>query len=73
MKVRLVLYGAFALKFAPEFEIDVKEGTKVGDLLKKLGISMEGYHILINERKVAEDHPLKNGDTVKILPVIYGG
>lgn len=73
MRIKLVLYGALALKFAPEFEVDAEEGIRVGELLKKLSISAEESHILINERKVSEDHPLKNGDTVKILPVIYGG
>ncbi|GAB6101069.1 hypothetical protein JCM16138_02920 [Thermococcus atlanticus] len=73
MRVKLVLYGALAMKFAPEFEVDAEEGITVGELLKTLGISTEESHILINERKVGEEQPLKNGDTVKILPVIYGG
>ena len=73
MKIKLVLYGALAMKFAPEFEIEAEEDIKVGDLLKKLGISARESHILINERKVGEEQPLKNGDTVKILPVTYGG
>ena len=73
MRVKLVLYGALAMRFAPEFEVDVEEGSRVGDLLKKMGISTEECHILINERKVSEGQPLRENDVVKILPVIYGG
>ena len=73
MKVKLVLYGELALKFAPEFEVEVEGETKVGYLLKTLGISADECHILINEKKVNEEHQLKENDVVKILPVIYGG
>ena len=46
MKVKVRLYGELALKFSPEFEIEIQEGSTVEDLLRKLRISAEEYHIL---------------------------
>ncbi|AEH24375.1 MoaD/ThiS family protein [Pyrococcus yayanosii] len=73
MKVVLILYGELALKFSPRSEVEVEEGTTIGELLRKLGISAEEHHILVNEKKVSEDHVLKEGDIVKLLPVVFGG
>ncbi|NJD98851.1 MoaD/ThiS family protein [Thermococcus sp. LS1] len=73
MKVMLVLYGEVALRFSPRMELDIGEGTTVGELLRELGISAAEHHILVNERKVNEGYVLKDGDVVKLLPVVYGG
>jgi len=73
MKIKVKLYGEPALKHGPEIEIEVKEGTRVGDVLAMLKISEKDHHLLINEKKVAKDHPLNEGDVLKVLPVVYGG
>ncbi|NJE85978.1 TGS domain-containing protein [Thermococcus sp. CX2] len=73
MKIRLVIYGELALRFSPKMELEVEEGTTVGEVLRRLGISAAEHHILVNERKVDESRTLKDGDVVKLLPVIYGG
>ncbi|ADT85117.1 MoaD/ThiS family protein [Thermococcus barophilus] len=73
MKVKIRLYGELALKFSPEFEVEIEENLTVGDLLKKLKISDQEYHILVNEKKVSKDHKLKENDYIKLLPVVYGG
>ncbi|ALM76417.1 MoaD/ThiS family protein [Thermococcus barophilus] len=73
MKVKIRLYGELALKFSPEFEVEIEENLTVGDLLKKLEISDQEYHILVNEKKVRKDHKLKENDYIKLLPVVYGG
>lgn len=72
MKVTLILYGEHALKHGPRKELEVEEGKSVGELLRELGISTSEHHILVNERKV-DDCTLKDGDVVKVLPVVYGG
>ena len=73
MRVTLVLYGHNALKHGPRKEVEVEEGKRVGELLKELGIGTNEHHILVNERRVNEDHLLKDGDVVKVLPIVYGG
>ncbi|WP_048150769.1 MoaD/ThiS family protein [Palaeococcus ferrophilus] len=73
MKVKVVLYGEHALKHGPRLELEVEEDTTAGELLKKLGISAEEHHILVNEKKADRDYSLRDGDTLKVLPVVYGG
>ncbi|ACJ17298.1 hypothetical protein TON_1808 [Thermococcus onnurineus NA1] len=73
MKVILILYGEVALRFSPRMELELEERTTVGELLRELGISAVEHHILVNERKVDHSRVLKDGDVVKVLPVIYGG
>jgi len=73
MRVTLILYGEHALKHGSRRELDVEEGRSVGELLRELGIGTEGHHVLVNERKVDENHVLKEGDVLKVLPVVYGG
>lgn len=73
MKIRVRLYGELALKHGAEIELEVKGGTTVGDVLKILKISDSEHNLILNERKVSKDHPLSNGDILKILPVVYGG
>ena len=38
-----------------------------------MGIRADEHHILVNERKVDRDYQLRDGDVVKVLPVVYGG
>ncbi|AAL81606.1 MoaD/ThiS family protein [Pyrococcus furiosus DSM 3638] len=73
MKVKVKLYGELALKHGVEVEVEVKEGARVVDILRMLKISPSEHHLILNERKVSLDHQLKDGDVLKILPVVYGG
>jgi len=73
MKIKVRLYGELALKHGAEVELEVKEGARVGDVLKILKISDSEHHLILNERKVSKDYPLSDGDTLKVLPVVYGG
>ena len=73
MRITLMLYGEHALKHGSQRELEVEEGKRVGELLKELGIGTDEHHILVNERKVNEDHVLREGDVLKVLPVVYGG
>lgn len=73
MKVKLRLYGELALKFSPYLELEVKEDITIGELLSGLRISPREHHIIVNERKVNENYKPKEGDEIKLLPVVYGG
>jgi sulfur carrier protein ThiS len=73
MRITLILYGEHALKHGSQRELEIEEGKRVGELLRELGIGADEHHILVNERKVNEDHVLREGDRIKVLPVVYGG
>ncbi|WP_083500644.1 MULTISPECIES: MoaD/ThiS family protein [Thermococcus] len=73
MRVTLILYGEHALKHGSRRELEVEEGKRVGELLRELGIGTDEHHILVNEKRVEESHPLSEGDRIKVLPVVYGG
>ncbi|NJE62146.1 MoaD/ThiS family protein [Thermococcus sp. 21S7] len=73
MRVTLILYGEHALKHGSQRELEVEEGKRVGELLRELGIGTDEHHILVNEKRVEESHPLREGDRIKVLPVVYGG
>jgi len=48
-------------------------GMCVGELLKKLGLLVEEYIVVVNGRVVTEDYVLRDGDEVKLYPVVSGG
>ncbi len=51
----------------------VKEASDVGSLLKKLNLNPEEYVVSINGKIVLEDEKLREGDKVKLYPVVSGG
>ncbi|USS40254.1 MoaD/ThiS family protein [Thermococcus aggregans] len=73
MKIKVKLYGELALKHGAEVEIEIEGEATVRDVLKILRISKSEHHLILNERKVSKDHPIRDGDTLKVLPVVYGG
>ncbi|HHI01457.1 MAG: MoaD/ThiS family protein [Thermococcus sp.] len=73
MKIKVKLYGELALKYGTEIELEVKEITTAEDILRILKISDSEHHLILNERKIPKDYPLRDGDTLKVLPVVYGG
>ncbi|ACS90190.1 MULTISPECIES: MoaD/ThiS family protein [Thermococcus] len=73
MKIKVRLYGELALKHGAEVEIEIEKEATVGDILKLLRISESEHHLILNEKKVSKNHPLKEGDTLKVLSVVYGG
>ena len=55
-------------------EIELNEDRIIaGELLKKLGISIEEAVIVRNGEIITEDDEIKDGDTVEIFPVASGG
>lgn len=53
--------------------IEVKEGSSINDLLRKLRINRETIIVMRNGEICVEEEELKDGDTVEILRAISGG
>ncbi len=54
-------------------EIELEEGSKIIDLLKKLGFSREEVLVLKNKEVVIEEEKIKDGDFIEIIRAISGG
>ncbi len=56
------------------FTLTVADGAVLGQALTALGVpSDREYLLFVGSERVTRDRPLKNGDTVTILPPIIGG
>ncbi|MGC9208644.1 MAG: MoaD/ThiS family protein [Nitrososphaeria archaeon] len=54
--------------------VEVDEGAKVEDVLKKLGITERIYIVIIKNGKAAKlDDPLSEGDKLIVFPPVGGG
>jgi thiamine biosynthesis protein ThiS len=53
--------------------VRVPQGTRVADLLERLGQIREAVVVRLNGRIVAEEEVLSSGDSVEILQVVTGG
>ena len=54
--------------------VELADDSDAADLIRQLGVPVEEVGILsINDRQARLDQPLKNGDTVYIIPHIGGG
>ena len=51
----------------------VKEASDVGSLLNELDLNPDEYVVSVNGKIVLEDEKLKDGDKVKLYPVVSGG
>lgn len=79
MKINVKVFGTLSQLF-PDYnpdqglEVDISEGTKVGDLLAYLKISDNQDGIVIMEgRFLSPDEKLTNGASVQIFQTMYGG
>ena len=81
MHVQVKLFATFRRYLPPEtkgdaYDIQVPQGTHVGELLSQLGVPMEepeGLVILVNGRQSDLDQILEEGDVVGAFPAIAGG
>ncbi len=79
MRVRVKLYATLSRYFintAPgiPFEIEVPDGTTVGDLVNRLKLPLEEVKLFfVKGRARPIDWPLEPGDEVGIFPLIGGG
>ncbi len=59
---------------AKEKELMLPEGTKVTDVLTRVGLKGDGAYILLRNGVHAEkDEVLKDGDVLSVFPLIAGG
>ena len=79
MKVQVELYATLSKFLPPGAEgrkavLELPEGTTVGDLLNRLGISAEmAALLLVNGTHQSPDTALKDGEVVAIFPPLAGG
>lgn len=77
MKVKVRTYGLLR-KYIPKelnpYEMEIKEGTTVADLLEFLRIPKEYVPIVtVEEKKVDLSYTIKDGDELTLLPIMGGG
>lgn len=54
-------------------ELEYREGLRVIDVLKAMGLLSNEYVVVRNGRVVAEDEVLEDGDELVLFPVVSGG
>jgi sulfur carrier protein ThiS len=78
MRITLKLFATFRRYLPPDsrdhaHDLDVPAGARVGEVLTRLDVPIEGSVILINGRTAAPDHVLEEGDVVAVFPAMAGG
>jgi len=74
MKVEIRLFASLRKYGLPQEEMELAEGTTVGNLLEKIGIPPSEVAItLVNGRHAQEELPLNDGETLALFPPIAGG
>lgn len=66
MKIKVIISEEKEIK-------EISEGNTIKDLLKILEIPSETVVVKRNEFIVIEEEIIKEGDTIEIIKVIYGG
>lgn len=66
MKIKVIINEEKKIK-------EISEGNTIKDLLKILEIPSETVVVKRNEFIVIEEEIIKEGDTIEIIKVIYGG
>ncbi|ASJ03334.1 thiamine biosynthesis protein ThiS [Thermococcus profundus] len=56
-----------------EREIEWRKGLLVKDVLREVGFNTESAIARVNGRVALEDEPVKDGDSVEVIPVVSGG
>lgn len=55
-------------------EVDIEEGEKITDLIKKFSIPYKLISLVtINGKNSKPDSPIREGDKIKIYPFVGGG
>ncbi len=74
MKVEIRLFASLRKYGLPQEEMELVEGTTVGNLLEKIGIPPSEVAItLVNGRHAQKELPLNDGETLALFPPIAGG
>lgn len=74
MVVEVRLFASFREGRFKEKEIDLPEGSSLGDLLNHLDIARKDAKItIVNGSAVSTEHKLADKDVIAIFPPIAGG
>lgn len=74
MTITISLHGVFRIDRFKEEVRDYPAGTRAGDVVEDLGIpAMLLGIVIINDRHGGLDDVLKDGDILKLLPLLDGG
>ena len=63
----------FIERFNKNKSVELKDNSKVKDLLKELNISANTVLVTVNNNLVIDNTSLNNHDQVKLLSVVSGG
>ncbi|MGB9790976.1 MAG: MoaD/ThiS family protein [Thermacetogeniaceae bacterium] len=78
MKVNVYFYAEGIDMFVPnarfgeKTEVEAPEGAIVGDVLKKLGIPLNVFGVLLNGKSVPYDKKCSENDSIYIVEAING-
>jgi sulfur-carrier protein len=80
MRIKIKVFAVLKDYFEPEFEMDVKEGLKVADILDIVMIRnsfalpvLKKCRIAVNENFVPGDYNIKENEELFIIPPSSGG
>jgi len=74
MKVQVRLIGAFRIDRFKEEIVDYPPGTRVDEIVAELKIPSTALGtVLINGVHAGVSDPLREGDTLALLPILGGG
>ncbi len=74
MEIRVELGGFYREKLGRFRVLEMKDGSRIEDVLNKLGISASADIIIIKNGKHAKlSDPVANGDQIAIFPPVGGG
>jgi len=75
MKVNVKLFASVRkFSYQDNLEIDVENGSRVKDVLSRIGIPQEEpLLIIVNEYTRGKDTLLREGDTLCFFPIVAGG
>lgn len=74
MQIIVRLIGPFRIDRFKEEIRDYSEGTRVDEIVEELKLSLPLLGIvLINGEHASVTHPLSDGDTLSLLPLLGGG
>jgi sulfur carrier protein ThiS len=75
MRIRVKLMGVLKEKSPPGGELEIAEGTSVGDVLRKLDITTHQVHVCTVNGQFVKDHglQLRDADELTVFPPVGGG
>ncbi len=74
MKIEIRLFGVFRIERFERQVRDYPEGTRAEDVVADLGLPQQLLGVIVvNGVHATAEYPLKEGDTLTLLPLLDGG